>query len=566
MATIRRYDKGSREEEAERTLRRTHFAPGAKVALISIFLAAVFSMPVVQTAVEMRHNIDLRGRQQEAGQTVTAPLLPRVCKVSSLLPSAAQISLVRDASDCWDLLADPEDIKRFENDLERDSILSKGLLPSVQQALTRLGGLGNEKALIGRDDWLFYKSDFDYVVKAGFLEPSALSARARAGGAIIQPDPRRAILHLRDQLRQRGVELVIVPAPTKMTIHPEKFSGNYDGCDQPLQNVSFAQFVADLTSQGVRVYDPAPLLVGRKPLGEQYLRTDTHWRPEAMEAVAQELAAFVAPEGLASSEQAELETANVKNHGDIAVMLKLDGRLYDKEHATIQRPQALPESPSDILLLGDSFANIYDSPAMGWGGGAGLARQLQRFLGRPVDSIIQNDNGSYATVQALAGALARGEDRLSGKKLVIWEFAARELAEGNWKLIDLPTGPAIRETASGLLVLKPGQQLRASGVIKEISEAPSPSAPYSDHVMAFHVIGIVPSSGQRAAGNEALVYMLAMHERRLLPPANLKAGDKVQLDLRAWPDVQGLYGSMKRSDLDSDIAQELPIWGQLEAK
>jgi alginate O-acetyltransferase complex protein AlgJ len=29
--------------------------------------------------------------------------------------------------------------------------------------------------------------------------------------------------------------------------------------------------------------------------------------------------------------------------------------------------------------------------------------------------------------------LTTGEDRLAGKKVVIWEFAARELAVGNWK-------------------------------------------------------------------------------------------------------------------------------------
>ena len=44
-----------------------------------------------------------------------------------------------------------------------------------------------------------------------------------------------------------------------------------------------------------------------------------------------------------------------------------------------------------------------------------------------------NDNGSYATRLALAGDMARGGDRIAGKRLVIYQFAARELAHGDWR-------------------------------------------------------------------------------------------------------------------------------------
>jgi alginate O-acetyltransferase complex protein AlgJ len=37
---------------------------------------------------------------------------------------------------------------------------------------------------------------------------------------------------------------------------------------------------------------------------------------------------------------------------------------------------------------------------------------------------------------ALADAIRAGEDRLAGKKAVIWEFASRELSVGDWKPID----------------------------------------------------------------------------------------------------------------------------------
>jgi alginate O-acetyltransferase complex protein AlgJ len=51
-------------------------------------------------------------------------------------------------------------------------------------------------------------------------------------------------------------------------------------------------------------------------------------------------------------------------------------------------------------------------------------------LGRPVDRIVQNDDGAFGTRAMLARS---GPERLSGKRVVIWQFAARELAAGDWK-------------------------------------------------------------------------------------------------------------------------------------
>jgi alginate O-acetyltransferase complex protein AlgJ len=44
-----------------------------------------------------------------------------------------------------------------------------------------------------------------------------------------------------------------------------------------------------------------------------------------------------------------------------------------------------------------------------------------------VDRITQNDEGAFATRQLLQ----RDPDRLTGKRVVVYEFAARELALGD---------------------------------------------------------------------------------------------------------------------------------------
>ena len=92
-----------------------------------------------------------------------------------------------------------------------------------------------------------------------------------------------------------------------------------------------------------------------------------------------------------------------------------------------------PDPNAEILLLGDSFAIIYSLPGLGWGTAAGLPEQLSAMLGRPIDTLRQNDGGSYATRQMLAAERLQGRDRLGGKRLVIYEFATRELAFGDWR-------------------------------------------------------------------------------------------------------------------------------------
>ena len=92
-----------------------------------------------------------------------------------------------------------------------------------------------------------------------------------------------------------------------------------------------------------------------------------------------------------------------------------------------------PTETADVLLLGDSFTNIYSLASMGWGDSAGLAEQLSYALGRPLDRIVQNDDGAFATRALLQRA---GPERLAGKRVVIWQFAARELMSGDWKVIE----------------------------------------------------------------------------------------------------------------------------------
>src|SRR5262249_42857212 len=104
-------------------------------------------------------------------------------------------------------------IEEYEKQLEERSLLRRRLLGPTQQWLTAIAGLGNEKAYVGREGWLFYRPDVDYLTGPGFLEADALRRRSIAGKqhvAAPQPDPRPSILEFHQQLARRGIRLVIM--------------------------------------------------------------------------------------------------------------------------------------------------------------------------------------------------------------------------------------------------------------------------------------------------------------------------------------------------------------------
>ncbi len=340
----------------------------------------------------------------------------------------------------------------FEDALESESVLGRALRPPAQRLLSGWLGAGNEQVYIGRQDedgarWLFYRPDLDYLTNQGFLEPHVLQRRIAAPSelrTIPQPDPRPAILAFHRQLEAQGIALVMVPTPVKPGIHPEQLVAGVDAGGEVVQNASYGEFVRWLGSQGILTFDPGARLIAARRSGPQYLATDTHWRPEAMELAASDLAAFIIANVALPARDSpaySIEQQEIANAGDSAVMLDLPDTqpLYPRESVLIRRVNG-PDGnawrssrDADVLVLGDSFSNIYSLASMGWGDSAGFVEHLSLALRRPVDRIVQNADGAYATRVMLQ---REGEMRLTGKRVVVWQFAARELAFGDWKVFE----------------------------------------------------------------------------------------------------------------------------------
>ncbi len=363
----------------------------------------------------------------------------------------------------WGLAANRELKRRLdalERRLEDESHLKKWLLPSVQWLLVTAGGAGNESVYPGRENWLILRQGFDYLTGQPFLEKDVLERRRRAAPAwlpVPEPDPRPAIFDFARQLSELGIRLLVLPAPTKLMIHPEALQRPQGpSIDNPslgspsLNNPAFADFRAQLEAGGVDVFDTAAILRhARTATGvEQFLRTDSHWTPEGVDAVARELAANIRQLDLPFSGRTarwRRQQRPVTGVGDLERSLELPGwrPLFAPQEVTVQRVVARsgrpwqPELRAEILLLGDSFTNVYSQPDVGWGRSAGLAEQLSFHLERPVDRLAINAGSATATRRRLAQEMASGKNRLAGKRLVVWQFAIRELTVGDWEPVQL---------------------------------------------------------------------------------------------------------------------------------
>jgi alginate O-acetyltransferase complex protein AlgJ len=217
-----------------------------------------------------------------------------------------------------------------------------------------------------------------------------------------------------------------------------------------------------------------------------------------------------------------------------------------------------PDANAPVLLMGDSFCNIYSLAEMGWGDSAGFAEHLGLALGQPMDRLVINAGGAHSARQELVRQIASGRDRLAGKRVVIYQFAARELAFGDWKLFDLPTtAPPSRETTSM------GEELVVQGRVTAIARLPQPgSVPYKDCLLAIHLTKVrVPSPG--TVKEELLVYGLGMRDNRWLPVSSVSVGDTVRCRLRDWAQVEKQYGSYNRAELDDLELLSLPtFWAE----
>jgi alginate O-acetyltransferase complex protein AlgJ len=472
-----------------------------------------------------------------------------------------------------------ERIRETEEDIEEQGTVASWLRPWSQRALL-VSGVGNEKVYPAPESWLFYRTDVDSVSGPGFLDENQLRKRTNAVAEwedIPQPDPLMAIIDFHQQLAARGIKLLVVPVPVKAEILPDKFSSRYP-VQQLVRNPSYQHFINQLHEADVWVVDAAKLIMEYQAENQQpaFLLTDTHWAPSAMQWVSSRLADELRNKlewWDAGPIGTETEKHSISNRGDIAAMLDLPSAWnpYPDETVSVERVLRTDGSlwqandTAEVLVLGDSFSNIYSLNAMGWGESAGFVEHLSHALQRPVDRIVRNDQGAFATRQLLSRELARGHDRLAGKKVVLYQFATRELVFGDWRFFPFEVQ---QPPPSDFLHIEAGRKVQVHGTVQEISVVPRPgSVPYRDHVVSIHLVDISQDGENAGSLSQAVVLIRSMTDNVWTPAARIRPGDTLDLTVSNWGDVATELDGLNRSELDElELQLQEPVWGEYQEK
>jgi len=302
-----------------------------------------------------------------------------------------------------------------------------------------LNDLG-KKAIQGMDGWLFYDLDVRYLTER---LPDSKNPEP-PGDEMIQ-----SVLSFHRRLAERGIRLLLLPAPGKPGIYPEKLTNRAFNPSVHI-NDNTLSLLSKLQDEGVEVVDLFEIFrshsiniphTSSEPL---YLIQDTHWSPTGMRLAASSAANRLLQLGWAERGKVNytLKPVNLSRFGDVLRMSQIriiEKRFTPESFQATQVINSMDHQPyaddpaSDILVIGDSFLRIYERDEPGSGG---FTAHLAHELNKPLTSII-NDGGASTLVRQ---ELYRKPNLLTGKKVVIWEFVERDIRFGTegWQDIPLP--------------------------------------------------------------------------------------------------------------------------------
>jgi lysophospholipase L1-like esterase len=373
----------------------------AELAVVIFFLMCLASVLVIQTTVELRAD----------GQI-------RALEVFRQKPTSANL-------------------RAYEHSLEHASIVARALRPWFQFAQFVWLKDGGEKALVGREGWMFYKPGFDDMV-----------ARKETPNTPTN-DPVAAMVAFRDELEARDIHLLVVPVPNKESVYPDLVSHRMvdrRGVLSPATRDVLERLKAAKV-EWVNLFEAFGETRARAQSGNApglYLAQDSHWSPAGMALAAKKVAQRLVDLGWAGPGPSGYgeRPAPVERLGDVLRMMQsplLERRATAERVNCIQIVRSGTGQPyqddtnSNVLVLGDSFLRIYeqDEPRS-----AGFIAHLARELKQPLSSLV-NDGGASTLVRQ---ELYRRPGLLRKKRVVIWEFVERDIRLGTegWQAVPLP--------------------------------------------------------------------------------------------------------------------------------
>jgi hypothetical protein len=83
---------------------------------------------------------------------------------------------------------------------------------------------------------------------------------------------------------------------------------------------------------------------------------------------------------------------------------------------------------------------------------------------------------------------------------------------------------------------------------------------YKDYVATLHLREVRSADGRAGVGTELLAYGLAMKDNRWTPLAEVRPGEVLEVNLKAWGDVEAEFGPFNRADPEGDLLLQPINW------
>jgi hypothetical protein len=267
-------------------------------------------------------------------------------------------------------------------------------------------------------------------------EPDAMHVEGRDGWRFLPaelrhhmdketpPDAEEAVIDTSRQLATLGIQLVVVPVPTKLSLYPEKLA---EGLTVPTTREK--EFIASLRENGVEVIDLFDDFAASD--APTFCLRDSHWNGSGLAIAADRITEEIAVE-IPGTTKFQADEQSIEIEGD------LGGEKETVTLTTISPYDKDAARASPVLVIGDSNALVFHEGGDMHARHAGLSDLLALRLGSPVDLLAVRGSGATTVRVSLARRARTNPDWLKDKRIVIWVFAIRELTEAkSWDKIPL---------------------------------------------------------------------------------------------------------------------------------
>ncbi|MDF1753213.1 MAG: hypothetical protein P1U89_10595 [Verrucomicrobiales bacterium] len=513
------------------------FGGWQRFSVIALFIGAIISVPVERFISEFK-----KDRESRWIPIVEFWNHPNQKSYNHLFEKKSKSDLVtREEPNLRDHL------QSFEAGIKESDFRTK-VRESEQALWSTLTGKGNNKVVRGKDGWLYYQAAIDAITGRGPLlaEPDSVT---KDPDRPVWQEALPVIENFATQLKDRGVDLMIVPIPVKPMIQTEGL-----GASGIIKHPDQDEFYTRLREVGINVVDLTVDFEHAKANGDVFLKQDTHWRARtakmAAERVGKEVEKYPWYQKQEKNFSPTFDQVERSALGDLVEMLGLptDQKEFYPETEIIEKvldPQTRQSVEGDltspISIIGDSFINIFEEPGLGFSDGlegmigGGFSSHLAADLKLRLHTLAINGEGATGVRRMFASL---PDNVVRSKKLVIWAIASRDflLSESAanragvyWRDVEFNTEsetiepPVTDDPESGDLIL--------SGVLKEKSAIQDPTkTAYSEAIYSTIFEGIKVESGEYY-DKEAYVFLWAFRDRKFLPSANLQPGKRYRLKL-----------------------------------